>query len=131
MTLVSGAAKYDGKLDKGNIRYNTTKTWQNAHSEYSRHVQKWWGGKRYKFYWFAKAIKLVALIKPSNAPDERLFFRLKSILKTIGKNSLHDNIEARLMKRFNKNTSNTVNNVFHADLKHSKLEYKSKYSLKR
>ena len=38
MTLVSGAAKYDGKLDKGNIRYNTTKTWQNAHSEYSRHV---------------------------------------------------------------------------------------------
>ena len=36
MTLVSGAAEYDDKMAKENIRNNTIKKWQNDHSEYSR-----------------------------------------------------------------------------------------------
>ena len=52
---------------------------------------------------FDRAVRVVALIQPSSASVERVFSQLKLILDEIGEISLHDNIEARLMARVNKN----------------------------
>ena len=82
------------------------RTWRDDPAERARRVWRWWqkrivGAGRVPFPKWVKALRLVALTRPSSAAAERAFSHLKRIVDALGKGCLWDELEARMMRRAN------------------------------
>lgn len=101
---VEGAEEYDKSL-KAKIKANPRlegKTWLDDPVEKARRLWEWWRVHHGKFTYFSMAARLIVLVQASSCAVERVFSQVKYILETIGDSALEENIEGRLMERFNR-----------------------------
>ena len=75
--------------------------WKLGPVERARRLWQWWVPRVDELRFWAKALRLVALVQPSSAEVERLFSQLKLIVEQIGVNGLEEGYEARTMTRVN------------------------------
>ena len=75
--------------------------WKQDPVERARRLWEWWVPRVDELRFWAKALRLVALVQPSSAEVERLFSQLKLIVEQIGVTGLEEGYEARTMTRVN------------------------------
>ena len=75
--------------------------WKQDPVERARRLWEWWVPRVDELRFWAKALRLVALVQPSSAQVERLFSQLKLIVGQIGVSGLEEGYEARTMTRVN------------------------------